>query len=85
MCDPIAMIYLFWIYGRKVSSSQIEQFLVFSSPSSILQDMLLSTGTRIGDEKHDVMVKCLRKGELNSVEVTSELLHPKQKVIRFKI
>ena len=38
--------------------------------------MLLSTGTKIGDEKHDVMVKCLLKGELNLVEVTSEFLHP---------
>ncbi len=38
--------------------------------------MLLSTGTKIGDEKHDVMVKCLLKGDLNMVEVTSEFLHP---------
>lgn len=42
----------------------------------MLQDMLLSTGTRIGYEKHDVMVKCLLKGELNSVNVTSEFLQP---------
>jgi hypothetical protein len=32
------------ISGRKVISSQIEQFLIFSSTSSIQQDMLLSTG-----------------------------------------
>jgi len=64
------------VSGRKVSGSQIEQFLIFSSPSVILQDMLLSTGAKIGYEKHDVMVKCLLKGELNSVEVTSEFLHP---------
>ena len=38
--------------------------------------MLLSTGTKIGDEKHDVMVNCLLKGEFNSVDVTSEFLHP---------
>jgi hypothetical protein len=66
----------FLISGRKVTSSQIEQFLVFSSPSVILQDVLLSTGVKIVDEKHDVMVNCLRKGELDSVEVTSEFLHP---------
>ena len=66
----------FLVSGRKVNCSQIEQFLIFSSPSVILQDMLLSTGTRIGEEKHDVMVKCLLKGELNLVEVTSEFLHP---------
>jgi hypothetical protein len=64
------------VSGKKVLSSQIEQFLIFSSPSVILQDMLLSTGTKIGDEKHDVMVKCLLKGDLNMVEVTSEFLHP---------
>ena len=64
------------VSGRKVICSQIEEFLIFSSPSVILQDMLLSSGTKIGDEKHDVMVNCLRKGELNSVEVTSEFLHP---------
>jgi hypothetical protein len=38
--------------------------------------MLLSTGTKIGDETHDVMVNCLPKGEFNLVEVTSEFLHP---------
>ena len=66
----------FLVSGRKVICSQIEQFLIFSSSSAILQDMLLSTGKKIGDEKHDVMVNCLLKGELNSVEVTSEFLHP---------
>jgi hypothetical protein len=66
----------FLISGRKVKSSQIEQFLIFSSPSLILQNMLLSTGKRISEEKHDVMVNCLLKGELNSVEVTSEFLNP---------
>ena len=66
----------FLISGKKVMSSQIEQFLIFSSPSVILQDTLLSTGTKISEEKHDVMVNCLLKGELNSVEVTSEFLHP---------
>jgi hypothetical protein len=66
----------FLVSGRKVIRSQIEQFLIFSSPSAILQDMLLSTGTKIVDEKHDVMVNCLLKGEFNSVEVTSEFLHP---------
>ena len=66
----------FLVSGRKVSCSQIEQFLIFSSTSVILQDMLLSTGTKIGDEKHDVMVNCLLKGELNLVEVTSKFLHP---------
>ena len=66
----------FLISGKKVTSSQIEQLLIFSSPSAILPDMLLSTGTKIGDEKHDVMVNCLLKGEFNSVEVTSEFLHP---------
>ena len=64
------------VSGRKVICSQIEQFLIFSSPSVILQDMVLSTGAKIGDEKHDVMVNCLLKGELNLVEVTSEFLHP---------
>ena len=64
------------VSGRKIICSQIEQFLIFSSPSAILQDMLLSTGAKIGDEKHDVMVSCLLKGEFNSVEVTSEFLHP---------
>jgi hypothetical protein len=38
--------------------------------------MLLSTGKRISEEKHDVMVNCLLKGELTSVEVTSEFLNP---------
>lgn len=66
----------FLISGRKVISSQIEQFLIFSSPSVIHQGMLLSTGVKTSDEKHDVMVNCLRKGELNLVEVTSEFLHP---------
>jgi hypothetical protein len=67
----------FQISGRKIMSSQVEQFLIFSSPSVILQDMLLSTGTKIGDEKHDVIVKCLLNGELNLEEVTSEFIHPK--------
>jgi len=58
-------------------SSQIEQFLIFSSPSFILQDMLLSTGTKIGDEKHDVIVKCLLNREFNLEEVTSKFIHPK--------
>ncbi len=66
----------FLISGKKVLRSQIEQFLIFSSPSAILEDTLLSTGQKIGDEKQDVMVKCLLKGELNLVEVTSEFLHP---------
>jgi hypothetical protein len=66
----------FLISGKKIMSSQIEQILIFSSPSAILQDTLLSTGTKIVDEKHDVMVNCLLKGELNSIEVTSEFLHP---------
>ena len=65
------------ISGRKILISQIEQILVFSSPQPIQQDMLLSTGIRIGEEKHDVMVNCLRKGEFNAVEVTSEFLHLK--------
>ena len=65
----------FLISGRKVLSSQIEQFLIFSSPSPILQDTLLSTGKRISDEKQDVMVKCLLKCELNLVEVTSKFLN----------
>jgi hypothetical protein len=69
----------FLISGRKVASAQIEQFLVFSSPSAILQDILLSTGVKIVDEKHDVMVNCLRKGELNSVEVTSKFLYAIEK------
>src|SRR3990172_11444774 len=64
----------FQISGRKIMSSQIEQFLIFSSPSFILQDMLLSTGTKIGDEKHDVIVKCLLNGEFNLKEVTSEFI-----------
>ena len=64
------------VSGRKIMSSQIEQFLIFSSPSAILQDMVLSTGTKVADEKHDVMVNCLLKGELNLIEVTSEFLHP---------
>jgi hypothetical protein len=67
------------ISGKKIMSSQIEQFLIFSSPSTIRQDMLLSTGTKIADEKHDVMVNYLLKGELNLVEVTSEFLHPPKK------
>ena len=66
----------FLISGKKVTSAQIEQFLIFSSPSAIQPDMLLSTGTKIGEEKHDVMVNCLLKGEFNSVEVTSCFLHP---------
>jgi hypothetical protein len=66
----------FSVSGRKVVFSQIEQFLIFSSPSPILENMLLSTGTKIVDEKHDVMVKCLLKGELNVVDATSEFLHP---------
>jgi hypothetical protein len=65
------------VSGRKIISSQIEQFLIFSSPSVFHQDMLLSTGTKISDEKHDVMVKCLLKGELNSEDVTSEFLNVK--------
>ena len=65
------------VSGRKIMSSQIEQFLIFSSPSVILKDMLLSTGTKISDEKHDVMVKCLLKGELTSEDVSSKFLHPK--------
>lgn len=64
------------ISGRKVTSSQIEQFLIFSSTSVIQQDLLLSTAVKISDEKHDVMVNCLLKGELGLVEVTSEFLHP---------
>jgi hypothetical protein len=67
----------FLISGRKVLVSQIEQFLIFSSPLAIQQDMLLSTGAKISDEKHDVMVRCLLKGDLNMVEVTSEFLHTK--------
>ncbi len=63
------------ISGRKVTSSQIEQFLIFSSTSVIQQDRLLSTGVKISDEKHDVMVNCLLKGDLNLVQVTSEFLH----------
>jgi hypothetical protein len=38
--------------------------------------MLLSTGAKIGDEKHDVMLNCILKGELSLIEVTSEFLHP---------
>lgn len=68
----------FLISGRKVTSAQIEQFLIFSSPSAILPGMLLSTGAKIGDEKHDVMVNCLLKGDLNLVDVTSKFLHPIQ-------
>jgi hypothetical protein len=64
------------ISGRKVTGSQIEQFLIFSSPSAILEDMLLSTGQKIIDEKHDVMVRCLLNGELNFIEVTAQFLHP---------
>jgi len=69
----------FLISGKKIMSSQIEQFLIFSSPSAIQQDMLLSTGTKISDEKQDVMVNCLLKGELKIVEVTSEFIHPIEK------
>jgi len=65
------------ISGRKIMCSQIEQFLIFSSPSIILQDVLLSTGTKIGNEKQDVMVNCLLGGEFKVVNVTSEFLHPK--------
>jgi hypothetical protein len=68
----------FLISGRKIMSSQIEQSLIFSSPTAIQQDMLLSTGTKISDEKQDVMVKCLLKGELNLVEVTSKFIHPQE-------
>ena len=63
------------ISGRKVLPSQIEQFLIFSSPSTIQQDALLSTGEKIGTEKQDVIVKCLLGGELDVVEVTSEFIH----------
>jgi hypothetical protein len=66
----------FLVSGKKVMRSQIEQFLIFSSPTPIQEDRLLSTGQKIVDEKQDVMVKCLFKGELNLVEVTSEFLHP---------
>jgi hypothetical protein len=66
------------VSGKKVTSAQIEQFLIFSSPSAITEDMLLSTGQKIGEEKQDVMVKCLLKGELNIIEVTSEFLNPKE-------
>lgn len=66
----------FLVSGRKVNCSQIELFLIFLSPSVILQNMLLSSGKKIGDEKQDVIVNCLLKGELNSVEVTSEFIHP---------
>jgi hypothetical protein len=66
----------FLVSGKKVMSSQIEQFLIFSSPSLINPETLLSTGTKISEEKHDVMINCLLKGELNLVEVTPELLHP---------
>ena len=59
------------ISGKKVNSTQIEQFLIFSSPSPILPDTVLSTRTKIAEEKQDVMVNCLLKGELNSVDVTS--------------
>ncbi len=65
------------VSGRKILCSQIEQFLIFASPSFILQDMFLSTGAKISDEKHDVMVNCLLKRELNLVEVTAEFLHAK--------
>ncbi len=64
------------ISGRKISSSQIEQFLIFSSPSIIQQETLLSTGIKISEEKHDVMVNCLIKGDLEFVDVTSEFLTP---------
>ena len=63
------------ISGRKVLPSQIEQFLIFSSLSAIQPDTLLSTGEKIGEEKQDVMVKCLLRGELDVVQVTSEFLH----------
>ena len=66
----------FLISGRKVMHSQIEQFLIFSSRSIVQQDTLLSTGAKIGEEKLDVMVKCLLNGELNIVDVTSEFLRP---------
>jgi hypothetical protein len=66
----------FLISGKKISSSQIEQFLIFSSPLVIQEDTLLSTGTKISEEKHDVMINCLLKGDLNFVDVTSEFLHP---------
>jgi hypothetical protein len=64
------------ISGRKVTSAQIEQFLIFSSTYVIQQNMLLSTGAKISDEKHDVMVNCLLKGEPSLVNATSEFLHP---------
>ena len=62
------------ISGKKVTSSQIEQLLIFSSPSAILEDMLLSTGAKVGEEKHDVMINYLLKGEFNAVDVTSQFL-----------
>ena len=65
----------FLVSGKKVICSQIEKFLIFSSSSVILENMLLSTGKKISEEKHDVMVNCLLRGELNLVEVTSEFLH----------
>jgi hypothetical protein len=65
----------FLISGKKIMVSQIEQFLIFSSPSAIQQDMLLSNGAKIGNEKHDVMVRNFLKGDLNLVDVTSEFLH----------
>ena len=67
----------FQISGRKIMSSQIEQFLIFSSPSVILQNIILSTGTKISDEKHDVMVKCFLNGEHELEEVTFEFIHSK--------
>ena len=69
----------FLVSGKKVMSSQIEQFLIFSSPSVILQDALLSNGTKISEEKHDAMVNCLLNGELNLIEVAPEFLHPIEK------
>jgi len=48
---------------------------VSSSPSVIPQATHLSTGKK-SEEKHDVMVNCLLGGELNSVEVTQDSLHP---------
>jgi hypothetical protein len=66
----------FSISGKKVTSSQIEQIFIFSSSSPILDDMLLSTGSKLGEEKHDVMINCLLNGECNAVDVTSQFLHP---------
>ncbi len=72
--DPYNKNMPFLVSGKKIMSTQIEQFLVFSSPQIIDQEMLLSTGVKIGEEKHDVMVNYLRKGEFNVTEVTSEFL-----------